>query len=110
MLGRIAERTRPLPAESRATLLRPARAPIAPTPAHAARFIKARIAAALRCAGGKRRIDDLVADVPQRLQIPQSQQPHLPKSHGPPGDGPTCDARCRLRTTTLGRRVAASGK
>jgi hypothetical protein len=48
-----------------------------PTPAHAVRLTKARIAAALRRAGRKRGIDDLAADILQRLQIPQSRQPHL---------------------------------
>ena len=50
---------------------------IAPTPAHAARLTKTRIAAALRRAGRKRGIDDLAADILQRLQIPQLRQPDL---------------------------------
>src|SRR6185437_8594677 len=50
---------------------------IAPTPAHAARLTKTRIAAALRRAGRKRGIDDLAADILQRLQTPQLRQPDL---------------------------------
>jgi hypothetical protein len=50
---------------------------IAPTPAHAARLTKARIAAALRRAGPKRGVDDLATDVLQRLRIPQMRQPDL---------------------------------
>jgi hypothetical protein len=50
---------------------------IAPTPAHAVRLTKARIAAALRRAGRKRGIDDLATDILQHLQIPQLRQPDL---------------------------------
>jgi len=50
---------------------------IAPTPAHAARLTKARIAAALRRAGRKRGIDDLATDILQHLRIPQLRQPDL---------------------------------
>jgi hypothetical protein len=50
---------------------------IAPTPAQAVRLTKARIAAALRRAGRKRGIDDLAADILQRLRIPQLRQPDL---------------------------------
>jgi hypothetical protein len=50
---------------------------IAPTPAHATRLTKARIAAALRRAGRKRGIDDLATDILQHLRIPQLRQPDL---------------------------------
>jgi transposase len=50
---------------------------IAPTPAHAARLTKARIAAALRRAGRKRGIDELATDILQHLKIPQLRQPDL---------------------------------
>lgn len=50
---------------------------IAPTPAHAARLTKARVAAALRRAGRKRGIDKLAADVVERLRAPQLRQPEL---------------------------------
>jgi transposase len=50
---------------------------IAPTPGHAAKLTKARIAAALRRAGRKRGIDDLATEILQRLQAPQLRQPEL---------------------------------
>ena len=50
---------------------------IAPTPAHAARLSKARVAAALRRAGRKRGIDRLAADIVERLRVPQLRQPEL---------------------------------
>jgi transposase len=50
---------------------------IAPTPAHAARLTKARVAAALRRAGRKRGIDGLAADIVERLRVPQLRQPEL---------------------------------
>ena len=50
---------------------------IAPTPAHAARLTKARVAAALRRAGRKRGIDRLAADIVERLRVPQLRQPEL---------------------------------
>ena len=50
---------------------------IAPTPAAAAKLTKARIAAALRRAGRKRGIDELAADIVQRLRNPQLRQPAL---------------------------------
>jgi transposase len=50
---------------------------IAPTPAHAARITKARIVTALRRAGRQRGIDDLAADILQRLKTPQLRQPEL---------------------------------
>jgi hypothetical protein len=96
-----------LPAGSRATLHRPARAPIAPTPAHAARLTKARIPAALQRAGRQRGIDDLAADILQRLQIPQSRQPGRKVM----GRQVMAVRRCSMPpapSTTLGRCVAAS--
>ncbi|MGW0163560.1 IS110 family transposase [Mycobacterium sp. NPDC003323] len=50
---------------------------LAPTPAHAAKLTKTRIAAALRRAGRKRGIDDLAADIVERLRAPQLRQPDL---------------------------------
>jgi len=50
---------------------------IAPTPADAAKLTKARVAAALRRAGRKRGIDELAADIVQRLRAPQLRQPEL---------------------------------
>ena len=50
---------------------------IAPTPAHAARLSKARVAAALRRAGRKRGIDGLAAEIVERLRVPQLRQPEL---------------------------------
>ena len=50
---------------------------IAPTPADGAKLTKARVAAALRRAGRKRGIDDLAADIVQRLRAPQLRQPEL---------------------------------
>jgi transposase len=50
---------------------------IAPTPAHAARLSKARVAAALRRGGRKRGIDRLAADIVERLRVPQLRQPEL---------------------------------
>ncbi|MFI2477851.1 IS110 family transposase [Nocardia xishanensis] len=50
---------------------------IAPTPAHAAKLTKARVAAALRLAGRKRGIDDLAADIVQHLRTPQLRQADL---------------------------------
>jgi hypothetical protein len=73
VLGREAERTR---ATSDRIVRNTAPASTSAHRAHA-RLTKARIAVALRRAGRKRRIDDLAADILQRLQIPQSRQPHL---------------------------------
>ena len=50
---------------------------IAPTPAHAAKLNKARVAAALRKAGRKRSIDELAANIVKRLRTPQLRQPEL---------------------------------
>ncbi|GFM20831.1 MULTISPECIES: IS110 family transposase [Mycobacteriaceae] len=50
---------------------------IAPTPAHATRLTKSRIATALRRAGRKRGIDDLATDILQRLRTPHLRQPDL---------------------------------
>lgn len=50
---------------------------IALTPADAAKLTKARIATALRRAGRKRGIDELAADILQRLKTPQLRQPEL---------------------------------
>jgi len=50
---------------------------IAPTPADAAKLTKARVAAALRRAGRKRGIDDLAANIVERLRVPQLRQPGL---------------------------------
>ncbi|MEU6188104.1 hypothetical protein [Nocardia sp. NPDC047038] len=50
---------------------------IAPTPAHAAKLTKTRIATALRRAGHQRCIDDRAAEILQRLHIPQLRQPGL---------------------------------
>jgi transposase len=50
---------------------------IAPTPRHAAKLSKARIAAALRRAGRQRGIDGLAGEILQHLQTPQLRQPEL---------------------------------
>jgi hypothetical protein len=50
---------------------------IAPTPANAAKLTKARVGAALRRAGRKRGIDELAADIVERLRAPQLRQPAL---------------------------------
>ena len=50
---------------------------IALTPADTAKLTKARIATALRRAGRKRGIDELAADILQRLKTPQLRQPEL---------------------------------
>ncbi|WP_280266129.1 IS110 family transposase [Nocardia wallacei] len=50
---------------------------LAPTPAQAAKLTKARVAAALRRAGRARRIDELAAELLDRLQRPQLRQPEL---------------------------------
>jgi hypothetical protein len=50
---------------------------IALTPADAAKLTKARIATALRRAGRKRGIDELAADILERLRAPQLRQPEL---------------------------------
>jgi len=50
---------------------------IAPTPAHAAKLIKTRVAAALRRAGRKRGIDGLAVNILEHLQAPQLRQPEL---------------------------------
>ena len=50
---------------------------IAPTPAHAAKLIKTRVAAALRRAGRKRGIDGLAINILEHLQVPQLRQPEL---------------------------------
>ncbi|MDR7167357.1 hypothetical protein J2W56_001075 [Nocardia kruczakiae] len=48
---------------------------IAPTPAHAARLTKTRVAAALRRAGRKCGIDDLAAEILHDLRAPQLRRP-----------------------------------
>lgn len=48
---------------------------IAPTPAHAAKLTKARVAAALRRAGRQRGIDRLATEIVERLRKPQLRQP-----------------------------------
>ncbi|QIS23421.1 IS110 family transposase [Nocardia terpenica] len=50
---------------------------IAPTPGHARRLTKTRIAAALRRAGRSRRIDELAAEILDGLRQPQLRQPDL---------------------------------
>ncbi|BDT92473.1 hypothetical protein IFM12275_24490 [Nocardia sputorum] len=50
---------------------------LAPTPAHAAKLTKTRIATALRRAGRKRGINDLAAEILEGLRVPQLRQPHL---------------------------------
>ena len=50
---------------------------IAPTPADTAKLTKARVATALRRAGRKRGIDELAADILERLRAPQLRQPEL---------------------------------
>ncbi|WP_063043776.1 IS110 family transposase [Nocardia pseudovaccinii] len=50
---------------------------IAPTPAHAAKLTRTRIATALRRAGRKRGIDNLADDILQRLRTSQLRQPDL---------------------------------
>jgi transposase len=50
---------------------------IVPTPADAVKLTKARVVAALRRAGRKRGIDELAADIVQRLRAPQLRQPEL---------------------------------
>jgi hypothetical protein len=50
---------------------------IALTPADTAKLTKARIATALRRAGRKRGIDELAADILERLRAPQLRQPEL---------------------------------
>lgn len=50
---------------------------LAPTPAHAAKLTRARIAAALRRAGRQRGIDDLAAEIHKQLRVPQLRQPTL---------------------------------
>jgi transposase len=50
---------------------------IAPTPGHAAKLTKTRIAAALRRAGRKRGIDGLAVNILEHLQAPQLRQPEL---------------------------------
>ncbi|PJE03124.1 MAG: IS110 family transposase [Mycobacterium sp.] len=50
---------------------------ITPTPADTAKLTKARVAAALRRAGRKRGIDELAADIVERLRVPQLRQPQL---------------------------------
>ena len=50
---------------------------IAPTPADTAKLTKARVGAALRRAGRKRGIDELAADIVERLRAPQLRQPEL---------------------------------
>ena len=71
---------------------------IAPTPAHAARLSKARVAAALRRAGRKRGIDRLAADIVRAPTRPATAPARTRREgDGPPGDGPAGDARCRLR-------------
>jgi len=84
---------------------------IAPTPADAAKLTKACVATALRRAGRKRGIDELAADIVQRLRAPQLRQPETRREgDGSPGAGPAGDARRRLRgrrraRTRGGRRV-----
>ena len=50
---------------------------IAPTPGHAAKLTKTRIAAALRRAGRKRGIDGLAVNILEHLHAPQLRQPEL---------------------------------
>lgn len=50
---------------------------IAPTPASAARLSQAEIAAALRQAGRRRRVNDLAVAIQQGLRHPHLQQPSL---------------------------------
>jgi transposase len=71
---------------------------IAPTPAHAAKLTKARIATALRRAGRQRGIDDLATDIFQRLRVPQMRQPQLVEQamgHQALALLATLDAACR---------------
>ncbi|MFD4444902.1 IS110 family transposase [Nocardia sp. NPDC058519] len=50
---------------------------IAPTPAHAAKLTKTRVAAALRRAGRQRGVDALAAEIVDGLRTPQMRQPNL---------------------------------
>jgi len=50
---------------------------IAPTPADTAKLTKARVGAALRRARRKRGINELAADIVERLRAPQLRQPEL---------------------------------
>ncbi len=79
---------------------------IALTPADTAKLTKARIATALRRAGRKRGIDELAANILERLRGPATAPARTRREgDGPPDAGPAGDPRRRLRR----RRRARTG-